>query len=131
MSLICTHLGLSGLGLPLVHGPAGVHSGTGVAANAPGQNRVPAPVLLLGRFLLVALCHLSQNKVKTVNVNIPTVTKVRSGNFIATFINHNNLALVGQRIICHSTTLLNQKSLYKSHQHRNVCITAAKVYLHI
>lgn len=61
MSWICPHLGLSGLGLPLVHGPAGVHSGTGVAADAPGQNRVPAPMLLLGR-LFVSLCHLTKKR---------------------------------------------------------------------
>lgn len=57
------NLGRSGLSLPLVHGPAGVHSRTGVAADAPGQNRVPAPVLLLGRFF-VSLCHLTQSKLK-------------------------------------------------------------------
>lgn len=61
LSQICPHLGLSGLGLPLVHCPAGVHSGTGVAADPPGQNRVPAPMPLLGRFL-VSLCHLTQSE---------------------------------------------------------------------
>lgn len=64
VSQVCPHLCLSGLGLPLVHGPAGVHSGPGVAADAPGQNRVPAPMLLLLGSLvsLVSLCHLTESK---------------------------------------------------------------------
>lgn len=56
------HLGLSGLCLPLVHGPAGEHGRPGVAADALGQGRVPAPVLLLLGCLLVALCHLCYEK---------------------------------------------------------------------
>lgn len=52
-----SYLSLSGLSLSLVHGSTSIHSRTGVAANAPGQDRVPAPMLLLGRFL-VSLCHL-------------------------------------------------------------------------
>merc|ERR1719439_491634 len=47
-------LGLCGLGLPLVHSPAGEHGRPRVPANAPGQNRVPAAVPLLGNLLLVA-----------------------------------------------------------------------------
>lgn len=62
------HLGLSGLCLLLVHGPAGVHSWPGVPADATGQNRVPAPVLLL-HGLFVTLCHLTQRKTQ---VSIPT-----------------------------------------------------------
>lgn len=63
VSKVCPYLGLSGFGLPLVHGPASIHSGPGVATDAPGQNRVPAPVLLLlGSF--VSLCHLTQSKKK-------------------------------------------------------------------
>lgn len=64
VSQICPHLGLSDLGLPLVHGPAGVHGRAGVPGNAMGQKRVPAPVLLLGSFL-VSLCHLTQIKTTT------------------------------------------------------------------
>lgn len=54
------YLGLCGLILSLVHGSAGIHSRTGVPENAPGQDRVPAPMLLLGRFL-VSLCHLKRS----------------------------------------------------------------------
>ena len=54
-----SYLGLSGLGLSLVHGPAGIHGGARVATDAPGQDRVPAAVSLLGH-LLVSLCHLGR-----------------------------------------------------------------------
>lgn len=56
-----SHLGLSGLGLPLVHGPSGIHGGARVATDAPGQDRVSAAVSLLGHLLLVSLCHLGRD----------------------------------------------------------------------
>lgn len=62
VSHICSHLGLSDLALPLVHGPACIHSWPGVTADSPGQDRVPAPVLPLGS-LFVSVCHLTWKRV--------------------------------------------------------------------
>lgn len=54
------HLRHRSFSLPLVHGPTDRHGGPGITSDAPGQDRVTAPVMLTGSLFLVALSHLTR-----------------------------------------------------------------------